>query len=93
MKKSWELIPKILSGKKIIESRWYKNKSAPWGRINKDDTIYFKNSGEPVTARVTVNKVISFENLTPKIVKEILAKYGKEDGIEKKKIPMFYLFS
>ena len=29
-------------------------------------------------------KIIQFEDLTPKKVKEILEKYGKPDGIEKK---------
>ena len=51
MRKSWEFLPKILSGEKTIESRWLKNKSVPWGRVCIGDTIYFKNTGEPVTAK------------------------------------------
>ncbi len=82
MKKSWGLIPKILCGQKKIESRWYLNRSRPWGKIWPSDTIYFKNSGEPVTLKAFVEKVLSFDNLTPEKVKELLAKYGHDDGIE-----------
>jgi ASC-1-like (ASCH) protein len=90
MKKSWGLVPKIYSGKKKIESRWYKNKSAPWGKIKNGDVVYFKNSGEPVSVKTKVEKVISFSGLTPQKVRDILNKYGKEDGIEKDKIPDFF---
>lgn len=82
MMKSWGLLPKIISGEKTIESRWYKNKSAPWRNINPGDTVYFKNSGEKVTVKVKVKEVKSFENLNSDMVRGILEKYGKEDGID-----------
>jgi len=81
MRKSWGLLPLILSGQKTMESRWYMNKSAPWGKINSGDTVYFKNSGEPLTVKTVVSKILTFENLTPKGVYELLLKYGKTDGI------------
>lgn len=90
MRKSWGLIPKILSGEKKIESRWYKNKSTPWGKIKTGDIIYFKNTGELVSVRAKVSKVLQFDNLTPKKVREIIIKYGRADGIEKKKISFFF---
>jgi ASC-1-like (ASCH) protein len=90
MKKSWGLLPKIVSGEKKIESRWYKNKSAPWGKIEKGDIVYFKNSGEPISIKAKVGKVLRFESLNPKKVKQILNKYGKDDGIDENKIPNFY---
>ena len=90
MRKSWGLLPKVLSGEKTIESRWYKNKSAPWGKINVGDIIYFKNSGEPVTVKAKIKKVKTIENLTPKKVHEILEKYGKDDGIKKEKLSFYY---
>jgi len=77
MNKSWKLIPKILAGEKTIESRWYKAKFPPWDKIKRGDTVYFKNSGEPVTARAKVSNVIQFENLSPKIITNIVKKYGK----------------
>ncbi len=90
MKKSWGLLPKILSDQKKIESRWYATKHVPWGKIAAGDKIYFKNSGEPVTAMATVEKVLQFEYLTSELVRELLEKYGIDDGIEESQMPYFY---
>lgn len=90
MKKSWGLTSKILSGQKKIESRWYKSKRAPWGKIVKGDTVYFKDSGEPVSVKARVEKVLSFSGLTPQKVKQILDKFGDADGIEKDKLGEFF---
>lgn len=90
MKKSWGLTQKILSGEKKIESRWYKLKHSPWGKIEKGDAVYFKDSGEPVSIKAEVEKVISFSDLSPQKVKQILNEYGKDDGIEKDKMPEFF---
>jgi ASC-1-like (ASCH) protein len=81
MKKSWGLIPKILDGRKKIESRWGINKCSPWGKIKVGDAVYFKNSGEPVTVVAKVSKIQEFENLNPKKIREILEKYGGDDSI------------
>jgi len=81
MRKSWGLTEKILTGEKTIESRWYKNKARPWDQIEEGDEIYFKNTGEPVKIKATVAKVLQFENLSPNKVREILMKYGPDDGI------------
>ncbi|MFH1445082.1 MAG: hypothetical protein ABIF08_01225 [Nanoarchaeota archaeon] len=89
MKKSWGLTPKILSGEKKIESRWYKNKCSPWNKIKAGETVYFKDSGDPVTVKTEVKKVIQFSNLTPEKIKEILYKYGKADGLGIGDIPKF----
>ena len=90
MKKSWGLTEKILSGQKTIESRWYANRSVPWDKIAAGDTVYFKNSGELVTIKATVGKVLQFSELTPKIVQELLYKYGHDDGLEQSEIPRFF---
>ena len=92
MRKSWAFIPKIASGEKIIESRWYKVRYAPWGRIQPGEKIYFKNSGEPITLMAEVEKVLYFSDLTPEKVLELLGKYGKDEGIEKEQIPEFFEF-
>lgn len=81
MRKSWGLTAKILKGTKTIESRWYRNKYRPWGEIEAGDEIYFKDSGEPVKIKATVDKVLQFEDLTSEKVVEILKKYGKADGL------------
>jgi hypothetical protein len=78
MKKSWGLVPKIISGEKKIESRWYKNKSAPWGKIKEGDTIYFKNSGESVTASAKVSNVLQFNLQNVSDARNIVKKYGKK---------------
>ena len=90
MKKSWGLTQKILSGQKKVESRWYKSKYAPWEKIGKGDVVYFKDSGEPVSIKAEVKKVISFSDLIPEKVSWILDEYGNDDGIEKDKVKDFF---
>ena len=90
MKKSRGLTQKILTGQKKIESRWYKLNYSHWGKIKKGEVVYFKDSGSPVSIKVDVEKIISFSNLKPEKVKQILDEYGNDDGIEKGKIPDFF---
>jgi len=90
MKKSWGLTEKILSGEKRIESRWYMNRSAPWDKIKKGDTVYFKNSGEPVMIRAEVERVLQFSGLTPRKVSDILDEYGELDGIGRVETEKFF---
>jgi hypothetical protein len=78
MKPSWKLIPKILSGEKTIESRWYQSRRAPWNKVEEGDTVYFKNSGQSITAQATVSKVLQFEISHRSDLGEIVRKYGKE---------------
>lgn len=90
MRKSWDLMEKILRGEKIIESRWYKNKLPPFDKIKIGDTVYFKNSGEPVKIKAVVSDVRQFSDLTPEKVHDILEEYGESDGIEKQKLNEFF---
>ena len=90
MKKSWGLTQKILTGQKKIESRWYKVKYAPWDRIKSGEVVYFKDSGEPVTVKTEVDKVIQFSDLIPEKVREILYQYGQADGLGIDNIPEFF---
>lgn len=90
MRKEWRLTEKILSGEKIIESRWYLNRYPPWDKIAPGDTIYFKNSGEPVKIVATCKKVVQFFGLTPGRVKSLLDKYYKADGITKSELKNYY---
>ena len=79
MKKSWGLIPKILNGTKIAESRWYKSKIVPWDRIQAGDNIYFKNSGEPVIVKARVIKVLQYEISENNQALEIMNKHARKD--------------
>jgi ASC-1-like (ASCH) protein len=92
MNPRWGLLPKILSGEKTLESRWYKNRSRPWGNISSGDTVFFKDSSQPVTLRATVAKVKQFSHLTPHIVRHLLTRYAQKDGlgIDPRKIETFY---
>ncbi len=79
MKKSWGLLPRILEGAKTIESRWYKARVAPWDRIRAGDTLYFKDSGEPVTVKTRVTKVLQFVVSSNDEALEIMKKIAKKD--------------
>lgn len=89
MKKSWHLTEKILTGEKTIESRWYKTKHKPWDKIKVNDTIFFKDTGNPVTIKANVAKVIQFSNLNKDLITKILNTYGHDDGINKNEIPIY----
>lgn len=89
MKKSWGLLPKILSGHKTIESRWYQRRVAPWDRVHTGDTVYFKDAGEPVTVRARVKDVLQFVDLTPQRVHDLLLRYGAADGLAAADLPTY----
>ncbi len=72
------LLGDILAGTKTIESRWYVNKVAPWGKVFAGDTVYFKESGQPVTASALVSKVLQFEDLNRQAILEIIDAYGTQ---------------
>lgn len=76
--KKGKLLSKILSGEKIIESRWYKFKKTPYQNISVNDVIYFKESGDPVTVKAKVSEVLFFDELNEKKIKEILTEYGEK---------------
>tara|TARA_Y100000310_G_scaffold168490_1_gene168550 strand:+ start:1577 stop:1996 length:420 start_codon:yes stop_codon:yes gene_type:complete len=72
------LLHKILSGEKTIESRWYKFKKTPYKNITVGDTIYLKESGELTKAKAEVKETLFFDNLNEEKMKEILEIYGKQ---------------
>lgn len=76
LSKKRKLLDKIIFGEKTIESRWYKYKKTPYGTLKIGDTIYFKDSGESVTAKAKAEKVILFDNLTRNKIISILKEYG-----------------
>lgn len=71
-------LEKMLDGEKTIESRWYVNRVAPWDKVKVGDTVYFKESGRPVSAKAQVTKVIQYEGLDKSRVEEIVKKYGDQ---------------
>lgn len=81
MKPAWKLIPKIMSGEKTIESRWYQTRRVPWNTIAAGDIVYFKNSGQPVTVQATVSKVLQFELPDVAAAQKVVKKYGQDIGL------------
>ncbi len=79
--KKRKLLQKIISGEKTIESRWYKFKKTPYQQIKTGDTIYFKDSGEPVNVKAKVSKTFFFDNLDESKIKNIITQYGERIGI------------
>ena len=90
MQRSWGLLPKVLSGEKTIESRWYMQRRAPWNGVHAGDAVYFKNGGEPVSAMARVSHVLQFGDMGPLQVRELLETYGGQDGLVPEEIPAFY---
>ncbi|MDH5414288.1 MAG: hypothetical protein OEW87_09130 [Flavobacteriaceae bacterium] len=76
MRSSLGLLEKIKTGRKTVESRWYKTKYPPWGKIQRGDTLYFKDSGKPVNIKTKVNDVEFYSNLTHNEIKKILNEYS-----------------
>ena len=74
----YHYLPKILSGQKSIESRWYKFRTAPWNRIQAGDTVYFKDSGKLVTHKAIVSQVLQFDHPSPAQLHQIVVKYGRQ---------------
>lgn len=69
LSKGW--IEQILDGKKTIESRFSKNRCAPFSKINEGDIVYMKESGGPVKGMFSVAEVETFENLTKEQIRGI----------------------
>ncbi len=90
MNKKLGLISKILSGEKKIESRWYKNRIAPWDRISIGDTVYFKDSGDPVCAVATVSKVLQFSDLDKVLFDQIIEKYADDICLQTREYNDYY---
>lgn len=76
MTPAWKMIPKILSGEKSIESRWYQTKRAPWDRISSGDRVFFRDSGRLIGAMATVSRVWQFAIHDLSEVEGIVAEFG-----------------
>lgn len=81
LSKQKKLLAKIISGEKTIESRWYVSKKAPFGLISEGDTIYFKESGEQVTAKAKAKRILCYEGLNPEKIRGLLIEYGSQIGV------------
>ena len=88
-----EPLEKILSGEKIIESRWYEKKIAPFNKIKNGDKVYFKESGKKsVTASGITKKVLFIDNLDESKIIEIYETYGKGVCFSKSKEELIEMY-
>lgn len=71
----------MLNGQKTIESRFSKNKIAPYEKIKKDDIVLVKKSGGNIVAYFTIKEVLFFD-LQDYAIENIKAKYNKELCVE-----------
>lgn len=83
LSKKEKFLNKILDRTKTIESRWYVNKRTPYKNISKGDTIYFKESGEPVTVKCKVEKVLFIDIQDEEDIISIINEFGGQIGIDK----------
>ncbi len=67
----------MMRGEKTIESRFSKNKIAPYGKITKDDIVIIKKSGGNVLGYFTIKDVLFFDLETMPIEK-IKEKYNNQ---------------
>lgn len=67
----------MLDGTKTIESRFSKNKIAPYNNITTDDIIIIKESSKDVIGYLTIKR-IEFYDLQSTNIEEIKNKYEKE---------------
>lgn len=67
----------MLNGEKKIESRFSKNKIAPYNKINKSDIVIVKKSGGSIVAYFTIKEVLFFD-LSETLINDIKNKYEKE---------------
>ena len=70
----------ILEGRKRIELRLYKTKHPAFERVFTGDKLFLKVSSGPVSAIVAVEKVKTFENLTPERIMGLKQRYNHDIG-------------
>ncbi len=73
----------MLEGKKTIESRFSKNKNAPYHKIDKEDVVIVKKSSKGVVAYFTIKKILFFD-LKEVSIAEIRNKYQTELCVNEK---------
>lgn len=73
---------KILTGQKTMESRFSKNKNAPFQQISTGDLVYIKPSGKDIIGQFRVNKVIFFDGLSEADFSQIKKDYGEALAVD-----------
>lgn len=74
------VINAIISGKKTIDSRFSKNRIAPFLQVEAGDLVYVKAPGEDINAQFRVKKVLYFEAFEKEDFDQIVAMYWSKIG-------------
>ena len=69
----------ILSGERIIESRFSKSKIAPFGAVSVGDIVYIKVSGGDIIGQFKVKRVIFFDGIDKEEIKNNYKEEVKEN--------------
>ena len=68
----------LLSGEKTADARFSKNRIAPFGQIEKGDTVLLKLSSGPVLGRAIVDEVQFFQDIAPEAIDDIRSRYNSQ---------------
>ncbi len=90
LSRKWQMLEKIESGEKTIESRWYKSRFKPWDSIQAGEIVYFKETGKDVCLQARIARVEQIDNITPSTVRQTLNLHQKDLGIDKSDIELYY---
>lgn len=71
---------KIRTGKKRVESRFYRTERPPFGRIQVGDRLHFRAVGGGYAAAAKITRVREFRGLTPLRLSRIRAEFGDQIG-------------
>jgi len=71
-----EAVAALLRRTKHIETRFYRQRRAPVGRVNTGDRIHFKITGGSIIGTSSVLAVREFANLSPTSLRRLRALYG-----------------
>ncbi len=67
----------VLNGKKKVDSRFSKNRIAPYGKVVKNDLVLIKRSGGKIIGSFIVQKVRFVEIKNKIILEELKKKYSR----------------
>ena len=89
-----EILKKVMNGEKKIESRFSKNKIAPYDSIQEGDVIFFKETSGPIIGKAIAKKIKFFSNLDKSKIQILKSQYQSvlctTDNFWNKKIDSSY---
>jgi hypothetical protein len=74
------VIDALFNGTKTIESRFSKNKIAPYLQVSAGDVVYIKPSGEDIIGQFTVKKVLFLEGYSKEDFDELIKTHWSKIG-------------